>query len=261
MPLDSQPYTFTIAGTGCGAGTTGTTGSCTACGAGKFKAASGSATCTNCVAGKHQAVPGSATCTDCVSGKYKAATAQTSDSSCEACPTAGHVTVPGATAASACFAGYTTYRLWVDASYGTDATAVGWLKMFTAAGTKIITDCAASGNTCSASDYFVCSQCGSNYVASQCFNDDNTNSWHTMISASKATDQWVQISFASPVAVPATYQLDRGMYTLPTGPSFCLHGSRLQYGCCACCCSSCLQSARNIARMFHSRLRAAVCLH
>jgi hypothetical protein len=104
----------------CNAGGSGPDGGpCTACVAGKYKSAGGTAdctdctpnsnspsqssaralcscnagysgdagtgTCTACVAGKYKSATGTVACTDCVAGKYGVATGQSAEASCTIC--------------------------------------------------------------------------------------------------------------------------------------------------------------------------------
>ena len=49
-------------------------------------AGSNGGTCTACVAGKYKTAPGSAACTDCPAGTFSPAAAATASSACSACP-------------------------------------------------------------------------------------------------------------------------------------------------------------------------------
>jgi hypothetical protein len=84
----------------CVAGFTGPDGgACSACAAGKFKAAAGSAACTACDAGKYLAGSGATTagaCVACVAGTYSATVGAAGVETCIACSEGSFSTVVGA---------------------------------------------------------------------------------------------------------------------------------------------------------------------
>ena len=89
----------------CIAGYTGLDGgACSACGAGKYKTATGSANCTDCNAGKYSNDTGASsigTCANCGAGTFSAAVGAASSATCAACA-AGTGALAGASSSGTC---------------------------------------------------------------------------------------------------------------------------------------------------------------